>query len=103
MLCLPEHMLSFKLSGIQRLADGGLKLAKRMIEIQKWLENLCRDVLDESDYTLSAKMQLIYPSGTPMTIDGHPQRWQLVEELLLLIEDHVPYLQSRFGGGIDIL
>ncbi|KAL6406606.1 hypothetical protein AUP68_09406 [Ilyonectria robusta] len=103
MLCLPEHMLSFKLSGLQRLADGGLKLAKRMIEIQKWLENLCRDVLDESDYTLSAKTQLIYPSGTAMTIDGHPQRWQLVEELLLLVEDHVPYLRSRFGGGIDTL
>ncbi|KAH6972826.1 hypothetical protein BKA56DRAFT_492395 [Ilyonectria sp. MPI-CAGE-AT-0026] len=103
MLCLPEHILSFKLSGLQRLADGGLKLAKRMIEIQKWLENSCRDVLDESDYTLSAKTQLIYPSGTPMTIDGHPQRWQVVEELLLLVEDHVPYLQSRFGGGIDTL
>ncbi|KAH7009622.1 hypothetical protein EDB80DRAFT_838411 [Ilyonectria destructans] len=103
MLCLPEHILSFKLSGLQRLADGELKLAKRMIEIQQWLEKSCRDVLDESDFTLSAKTQLIYPSGTPMTIDGHPQRWQVVEELLLLVEDHVPYLQSRFRGGIDTL
>lgn len=92
MLCLPEYILLFKLSGLQRLADGGLKLAKRIIEIQKWLETSCRDVLDESDYTLSAKTQLIYPSGTPMTIDGHPQRWQVVEDLLLLVEDYILYL-----------
>ncbi|KAF4988308.1 hypothetical protein FDECE_15104, partial [Fusarium decemcellulare] len=103
MLCLPEHIMSFKLSGLQQLADGELKRARRMIDIQRWLERSCRDVLDESDFTLSAKTQLIYPNGTPMTVDGHPQRWQVVEELLLLVENHVPYLQSRFGGGIEVM
>ncbi|KFA51508.1 hypothetical protein S40293_06317 [Stachybotrys chartarum IBT 40293] len=103
MLCLPEHIMSFKLSGLQQLADGELKRARRMIDIQRWLETSCRDVLDESDFTLSAKTQLVYPSGVPMTVDGHPQRWQVVEELLLLVEDHVPYLQSRFSGGIEIM
>ncbi|KPM34431.1 hypothetical protein AK830_g12142 [Neonectria ditissima] len=95
--------MSFKLSGLQQLADGDLKQAKRMIDIQRWLERSCRDVLDESDFTLSTKTQLIYPSGVPMTVDGHPQRWQVVEELLLLVLDHVPYLQSRFSGGIEVM
>ncbi|PCD21343.1 hypothetical protein AU210_016309 [Fusarium oxysporum f. sp. radicis-cucumerinum] len=34
MLCLPEHIMSFKLSGLQQLVDGQLKWAKRMMEIQ---------------------------------------------------------------------
>ncbi|KAM0234985.1 hypothetical protein ACHAP5_009889 [Fusarium lateritium] len=103
MLCLPEHILSFKLSGLQKLVDGEMKRAKRMIDIQRWLERSCRDVLDESDFTLSVKTQLIYPSGTPMTVDGHPQRWQVIEELLSLVEGHVPFLQSRFSGGMEIM
>ncbi|KAM0344968.1 hypothetical protein ACHAPU_007102 [Fusarium lateritium] len=103
MLCLPEHIMSFKLSGLQQLADGQLLWAKRMIDIQRWLERSCRDVLDESDFTLSTKTQLIYPSGTPTTVDGHPQRWQVIEELLSLVEGHVTDLQSRFGGGIEIM
>ncbi|KAF4338326.1 very large low complexity [Fusarium beomiforme] len=103
MLCLPEHIMSFKLSGLQQLVDGQLKRAKRMVNIQRWLESSCRDILDESDFTLSAKTQLIYPSGTPRPVDGHPKRWLIIEELLSLIEGHVSYLASRFAGGIDIL
>ncbi|KAF5023718.1 hypothetical protein F66182_4222 [Fusarium sp. NRRL 66182] len=103
MLCLPEHIMSFKLSGLQQLVDGELKRAKRMVDIQRWLERWCRDILDESDFTLSAKTQLIYPSGIPTTVDGHPQRWLVVEELLSLIEGHIDYLGSRFSGGIEIL
>ncbi|GKU22957.1 unnamed protein product, partial [Fusarium langsethiae] len=103
MLCLPEHIMSFKLSGLQQLVDGELKRAKRMTDIQLWLEASCRDVLDESDFTLSAKTQLIYPSGIPMAVDGHPHRWLVVEELLSLIEGHIPYLESRFSNGIEIM
>ncbi|KAH7268297.1 hypothetical protein B0J15DRAFT_533760 [Fusarium solani] len=102
MLCLPEHILSFKLSGIQKLADGQHKQAKKMIEIQRWLDTSSRDILDESDFTLSAKTQLIYPSGIPAAIDGHPQRWRVVEDLLALVESHVSYLQSSFKDGIDV-
>ncbi|RSL53391.1 hypothetical protein CEP54_010421 [Fusarium duplospermum] len=102
MLCLPEHILSFKLSGIQKMADGQQKQAKTMIEIQRWLDTSSRDILDESDFTLSAKTQLIYPSGIPTAIDGHPQRWRVVEDLLALVESHVSQLQSSFKDGIDV-
>ncbi|CAF3547431.1 unnamed protein product [Fusarium graminearum] len=103
MICLPEHMMSFKLSGLQQLLDGAVKRASKMMETQQWLEAHSRDILDESDFTLSTKTQLIYPSGIPMAIDGHPQRWLIVEELLSLVEGHIPYLQSQFGSGIDIM
>ncbi|KAG5749551.1 hypothetical protein H9Q70_007795 [Fusarium xylarioides] len=101
MLCLPEHLLSFKLSGLQKLADKEAKKAQKMMNIQAWLESSSRDVLDESDLTLSPKTQLIYPSGVPAIIDGHPQRWQLIEGMLSLVESHVPQLQARFKDGIQ--
>ncbi|KAI6756012.1 hypothetical protein HG530_011748 [Fusarium avenaceum] len=102
MLCLPEHILSFKLSGLQKLADKELKTAQKMLNIQEWLESSSRDVLDESDLTLSPKTQLIYPSGVPVMIDGHPQRWQLIEDMLSLVESHVPQLQAKFKDGIQV-
>ncbi|KAG5659115.1 hypothetical protein KAF25_000317 [Fusarium avenaceum] len=102
MLCLPEHILSFKLSGLQKLADKELKTAQKMMNIQEWLESSSRDVLDESDLTLSPKTQLIYPSGVPAMIDGHPQRWQLIEDMLSLVESHVPQLQAKFKDGIQV-
>lgn len=103
MLCLSEHILSFKLSGLQRLADGHLETATRMIQIQQWLDSFSRDILDESDLTLSTKNQLIYPSGPRTPVDGHPQRWLVVEELLSLVEAHIPHLRDRFKGEIQVL
>ncbi|KAF4502839.1 very large low complexity [Fusarium agapanthi] len=102
MLCLPEHLLSFKLSGLQKLADKETKKAQKMMYIQAWLESSSRDVLDESDLTLSPKTQLIYPSGIPTMIDGHPQRWRLIEDMLSLVESHVPQLQAKFKDGIQV-
>lgn len=102
MLCLPEHLLSFKLSGLQKLADKEAKKAQKMMKMQTWLESSSRDVLDESDLTLSPKTQLIYPSGIPTMIDGHPQRWQLIEDMLSLVESHVSQLQAKFKDGIQV-
>ncbi|RYP57321.1 hypothetical protein DL771_011492 [Monosporascus sp. 5C6A] len=72
-----EHVLSYKLGGWQHLADNKLEVASNMIGFQHWLDDHCRDVLDECDFTLSVKTQLNYPSGAEMTVDGHPFRWQL--------------------------
>ncbi|KAL2761066.1 hypothetical protein ACRALDRAFT_1045793 [Sodiomyces alcalophilus JCM 7366] len=103
MLCLPEHILSFKLSGLQLLADNRLEPAREMVEIQRWLDTSCRDVLDESDFTLSAKTQLIYPSGPQTAVDGHPHRWLVIMELLSLVEGHASVLQSRFPRNVEVV
>ncbi|EHK46815.1 hypothetical protein TRIATDRAFT_291137 [Trichoderma atroviride IMI 206040] len=103
MLCLPEHILSFKLSGLQRLADNQPQTAQQMVEIQQWLDKSCRDILDESDFTLSAKTQLIYPSGPQTAVDGHPHRWLVVEELLSLVEGHTERLEKEFPDGVEVV
>ncbi|CAI6095047.1 unnamed protein product [Clonostachys chloroleuca] len=102
MLCLPEHILSFQLSGLQQLADDEMKTAKKMNQIQQWLYEKSRDIIDESDLTLSAKTQLIYPSGIPVIVDGHPQRWEVVQDVLSLVEGHCSLLESTHTKGIQI-
>lgn len=102
-LTVPEHLLSFKLSGLQRLADCKLDEAYKMIESQNWLTEICRDVLDESDFTLAVKTQLIYPNGPQISVDGHPYRWKVVQILLSLVEDHLPQLQQQFPRSIEVV
>ncbi|PHH81296.1 hypothetical protein CDD82_1095 [Ophiocordyceps australis] len=102
-LAIPEHILSYKLSGFQRLADGNVKEAHAMFEGQEWLDSTCRDVLDESDFTLAVKTQLIYPSGELVPVDGHPDRWILAQSLLSLVEERLEDLCSSFPHGIQVL
>ncbi len=102
LIALPEHILSYQLSGLQRLADSKPKVARKMIGFQDWLTSNCRDVLDESDFTLAVKTQLIYPSGALVPLDGHPDRWMVVQTLLSLIEDSLNELSMRFPGGIEV-
>ncbi|KAK1833011.1 hypothetical protein QBC39DRAFT_381058 [Podospora conica] len=102
MICLPEHNLSFMLSGQQRLLDGHLAEAKPMIRMQSWLKTVCRDILDESDYTLSARTQLIYPSGSQISLDGSPSRWLCIQTVLSLVDRHLYGLRSSFPHSIDV-
>jgi Protein of unknown function (DUF3638)/Protein of unknown function (DUF3645) len=102
MVALPEQILSFMLSGIQRLSDGRDDEATAMIKVQNSLRKLCRDVLDESDVTLSTRTQLIYPSGTQATVDGYPHRWETAETVLRLVFDHLWYLQMHFSRSIEV-
>lgn len=102
-LTTPEHVLSYKLSGLQRLADSRLDEAQEMVTFQSWLNDTCRDVLDESDFTLAVKTQLIYPSGPQISVDGHPHRWEVAQILLSLVEDHLPDLQCEFPQSIEVI
>ena len=101
-LALPEHLLSFKLSGLQRLSSGQLEDAAFMLQVQSWLLSKSRDVLDECDYSLAVKTQLVYPSGTQRTVDGHPNRWKVVQAVLRLAKGAVEQLQSEFPQSIEI-
>ncbi|KAL8366658.1 hypothetical protein RB595_010496 [Gaeumannomyces hyphopodioides] len=98
-----EHILSFKLGGWQNLADGNMHLAAQMFKFQLWLERQSRDVLDECDFTLSAKTQLNYPGGSQTAVDGQPFRWQVAEALLGLAADHIPTLRRAHPLGMDVL
>ncbi|KAH8896015.1 hypothetical protein GQ53DRAFT_854400 [Thozetella sp. PMI_491] len=103
MLCLPEHNLSFMLSGLQRILDNRVPEAGPMVKMQRWLSRVCRDILDESDYTLATRTQLIYPSGSQMAVDGHPHRWLVVEQLLRLVDAELTSLAGAFSLSVEIV
>ena len=103
LLALPEHVLSFKLGGLQRLCDENLQQANIMIKMQQWLERHVRDVLDECDVSLAIRTQLIYPSGFQMAVDGHPLRWQTVQAILRLVNLYVPALLTQFPRSIEVV
>ncbi|KAF2276617.1 uncharacterized protein EI97DRAFT_450390 [Westerdykella ornata] len=102
MIALPEHILSFQLCGRQRICDGRFKEAERLIAIQLWLERNARDILDECDFSLAVRTQLIYPSGSQMAVDGHPYRWQAIETILRLIPEYLPRLEEEHPHSIEI-
>ena len=103
MVALPEHSLSFLLSGLQRLSDKYITEATAMVKVQAWIRKVCRDILDECDFTLAVRTQLIYPTGLQNTVDGSPHRWETSEVLLRLVEGHLWNLQHEFPRSIDVV
>ena len=63
LLAQPEHILSFKLMGIERLTSGNFGIASPLLQSQRWLDSNARDILDESDELLDVKFQLIASVG----------------------------------------
>lgn len=103
MVALPEHIMSFMLSGMQRVSDNRIAEATPMVNIQTWMRKVCRDILDESDFTLAVRTQLIYPSGQQSTVDGHPHRWETAQALLRSVEAHLWNLQQEFPRSIEVI
>ncbi|RDH27534.1 hypothetical protein BDQ94DRAFT_163521 [Aspergillus welwitschiae] len=64
LIALPEHILSFRL---------------KAIKLETWLQDHCRNLIDESDEVLDPKFQLVYAIGNQQSLDGHME--QQVTEL----------------------
>ncbi|KAL8785599.1 MAG: hypothetical protein Q9213_003253 [Squamulea squamosa] len=103
LLALPEHLLSFQLSGLQELSNGHLSESISMIKLQAWFARKARDILDECDHMLAVKTQLIYPSGAQSPVDGHPNRWKLVQGLLKLAKIHFTDLRHEYPRSMEII
>lgn len=95
-LALPEHLLSFRLMGRERLSTDW-NLAQHLLETDLWLQRNSRDVLDESDEILDNRFQLVYTVGYQQMLDGQPDRWTVAQAVLSCIEKHVDTI-SRTGG-----
>ncbi|KAE8135900.1 hypothetical protein BDV38DRAFT_120045 [Aspergillus pseudotamarii] len=99
----PEHTLSFKLSGRQLLSDLKVPQAVEMVETQDWIDRVAHDILDECDFTLAVKTQLIYPGGSQLAVDGHPDRWEVIMAVLELVAQHLSDLARELPYSIDII
>ena len=102
LLAQPEHILSFKLMGIERLLSGELSVASRLMTSQSWLESYARDTLDESDELLDVKFQLIYTLGSQRLMDGQPDRWLITRAIFDLVEKHAAIIQTENPGYVEM-
>ncbi|GAB1314704.1 ubiquitinyl hydrolase 1 [Madurella fahalii] len=86
LLLQPEHLLSFKLMGLDKswAGEGEMKsvLGQELIRLYQDMKAVSRDIVDESDDNFSVKFELIYTMGTQEAIDMTPDRWTLAQELL---------------------
>lgn len=88
-LCQPEHLLSFKLLGLEVSMTKNATLGRELVKSQLWIEDNTRDMLDESDEILHPRRQLVYTLGTQRSFDAAPERWELVQKILSLLKDCV--------------
>ncbi|RPA82431.1 hypothetical protein BJ508DRAFT_414084 [Ascobolus immersus RN42] len=104
LLVQPEHMLSFELMGVEKLADGGgSDVGRKLVEAQQWLDANTRDVLDESDEILSVKFELIYTIGTQQNIEFSPDRWKRIQDVMGLIKTAAWQVQTELGDeGVEL-
>ncbi|KAJ7035592.1 hypothetical protein C8F04DRAFT_1258798 [Mycena alexandri] len=87
LLCQPEHILSLKLMGLNALTQSEDSEETRMLrEIQDWLNDTARDILDESDEILNVRYQLIYTVGTSRPLEGRPWRWNITQTVFSLLQ-----------------
>lgn len=63
MLVQPEHLLSFKLMGIECLLNGQHDVGRSLLRTQHFFDNNARDIVDESDENFSVKFELVYTMG----------------------------------------
>ncbi|KAJ9606841.1 hypothetical protein H2200_008851 [Cladophialophora chaetospira] len=102
-IALPEHMMSFMLSGQQRLLHDKPQEAGQMIKVQDWILRKSRDIFDECDFTMAVKTQLIYPSGPQVVVDGGNYRWEAIETILQLAQSHLKALERTYESSIQVV
>jgi hypothetical protein len=74
LLTQPEHILSFKLMGIESLLIEQPSTAAHLLGTQDFFDKKSRDIVDESDMNFSVKFELIYTMGSQQSIEFAPER-----------------------------
>jgi len=106
LLVQPEHILSFKLMGIDmairedKLSGG---VAKGFLASQSWLDLHSRDILDESDEILNVKYQLIYTSGRQEPLEDYPDRWIRIQKILDCTKKHARLSRNMKPGALEVV
>ncbi|KAG8789659.1 hypothetical protein FRC12_013327 [Ceratobasidium sp. 428] len=104
LLVQPEHVLSFKLMGIDQLISSSssedVAVANQLRDMQTWLSNNARDILDESDEILHVRYQLVYTVGEQQPLEGHPDRWTTTQQTLSLVARHLSQLKVNYSDQV---
>jgi len=95
LLVQPEHLLSFKLMGVECLINGKEEIARPLVKTQQFFDAESRDIVDESDENFSVKFELVYTIGNQRPIEHSPDRWIVIHAVLKLT--------ARFAMDVKLL
>jgi hypothetical protein len=101
LLVQPEHILSFKLMGIECLLSGQKDTGKSMLSTQHFFDTKTRDLVDESDENFSVKFELIYTMGSQRPIELSPQRWNVIHTILSLVSRYAVEVKRDEPDSIE--
>ncbi|CZR56907.1 uncharacterized protein PAC_06796 [Phialocephala subalpina] len=102
LLVQPEHILSFKLMGLECFITNKEKVGSPLLSTQQFFDKSSRDIMDESDENFSVKFELIYTMGTQRPIEFSPDRWVCIQHLLDLVKAFAPSVRKLFPDSISI-
>jgi hypothetical protein len=102
LLIQPEHILSFRLMGIESVLIDEPELARSMLATQEYFDGVTCDIIDEVDENLSVKFELIYTMGSQEAIDFAPERWLIIQQVLALLPQLAIQIQKNLPEAIDI-
>jgi hypothetical protein len=102
LLVQPEHILSFKLMGIESVLSGRRNVADSLLETLHFFDNFSRDIVDESDENFSVKFELIYTMGAQQSIDLGPERWRLLQNVLFIVAKVAGSIQRESPLSMEI-
>ncbi|KAE8836549.1 hypothetical protein HRS9139_04647 [Pyrenophora teres f. teres] len=101
LLVQPEHILSFKLMGIECLLNGQPDVGRSLQRTQSFFDKHSRDIVDESDENFSVKFELVYTMGTQLPIQLSPERWTIVHSVLGLVAKYAAVVEKLFPSSIE--
>jgi len=101
LLVQPEHILSFKLMGIECLIGGQTTIGKSLLRTQQFFDTSSRDIVDESDENFSVKFELVYTMGSQRPIELSPERWIVVQTLMDLLARCAALVKMELPDSIE--
>ncbi|KAK3721140.1 hypothetical protein LTR37_003430 [Vermiconidia calcicola] len=102
LLVQPEHILSFKLMGIECYNAGKPSVGQSLLLMQDMFDSCSRDILDESDENLSVKFELTYTIGTQQPIELTPLRWICVHQVLELVRQFAAIVANDLPKSVEL-
>jgi hypothetical protein len=102
LLVHPEHILSFKLMGLECLMSGKEAVGNSLLSTQQFFDSSSRDIVDESDENFSVKFELVYTMGMQRPIELSPDRWTCIQQVLDLVKMFAPRVKMELPVSIKV-
>lgn len=101
-LILPEHLLSFKLMGIEAILDNRHEVAMSLLETQQLFDASSFKIVDEADENFNPKFELVYTMGSQEIVDFAPRRWTIMQQIMDLVPKYAHRVKEQIPASIDV-